>query len=130
MMWPKWLKKTFLRTRQSPINVIIVGIDTPSYQLAQKLLETQKVTIIAFIDDEPWTNRTELLGATVRYPSDMAALIIRHEVKLIIDFEGVEIVPDSIREELSGLGVKQEVMAYGALVEDWVYQVLTSLEKS
>jgi len=130
MMWPKWLKKTFLRTRQSPINVIIVGIDTPSYQLAQKLLETKKVAIIAFIDDEPWTNRTELLGATVRYPSDMAALIARHEVKLIIDFEGVEMVPDSIREELSGLGVNQEVMACGALVEDWVYQVLTSLEKS
>ena len=120
MMWPKWLKKTFLRTRQSPINVIIVGIDTPSYQLAQKLLETQKVTIIAFIDDEPWTNRTELLGATVRYPSDMAALIIRHEVKLIIDFEGVEIVPDSIREELSELKCQQVLLKSKQSNEQWI----------
>jgi FlaA1/EpsC-like NDP-sugar epimerase len=120
MMWPKWLKKTFLRTRQSPINVIIVGIDTPSYQLAQKLLETQKVTIIAFIDDEPWTNRTELLGATVRYPSDMAALIIRHEVKLIIDFEGVEMVPDSIYEELSELKCQQVLLKSKQSNEQWI----------
>jgi FlaA1/EpsC-like NDP-sugar epimerase len=119
-MWPKWLKKTFLRTRQSPINVIIVGIDTPSYQLAQKLLETQKVTIIAFIDDEPWTNRTELLGATVRYPSDMAALIIRHEVKLIIDFEGVEMVPDSIYEELSELKCQQVLLKSKQSNEQWI----------
>jgi FlaA1/EpsC-like NDP-sugar epimerase len=120
MMWPKWLKKTFLRTRQSPINVIIVGIDTPSYQLAQKLLETQKVTIIAFIDDEPWTNRTELLGATVRYPSDMAALIIRHEVRLIIDFEGVEMVPDSIYEELSELKCQQVLLKSKQSNEQWI----------
>ncbi|MEC8482817.1 MAG: hypothetical protein VXY99_03270 [Pseudomonadota bacterium] len=120
MMWPKWLKKTFLRTRQSPINVIIVGIDTPSYQLAQKLLETKKVAIIAFIDDEPWTNRTELLGATVRYPSDMAALIARHEVKLIIDFEGVEIVPDSIYEELSELKCQQVLLKSKQSNEQWI----------
>ena len=120
MMWPKWLKKTFLRTRQSPINVIIVGIDTPSYQLAQKLLETQKVTIIEYIDDEPWTNRTELLGATVRYPSDMAALIIRHEVKLIIDFEGVEMVPDSIYEELSELKCQQVLLKSKQSNEQWI----------
>ena len=120
MMWPKWLKKTFLRTRQSPINVIIVGIDTPSYQLAQKLIETKKVTIIAFIDDEPWTNRTELLGATVRYPSDMAALIARHEVKLIIDFEGVEMVPDSIYEELSELKCQQVLLKSKQSNEQWI----------
>ena len=120
MMWPKWLKKTFLRTRQSPINVIIVGIDTPSYQLAQKLLETKKVAIIAFIDDEPWTNRTELLGATVRYPSDMAALIARHEVKLIIDFEGVEMVPDSIYEELSELKCQQVLLKSKQSNEQWI----------
>lgn len=120
MMWPKWLKKTFLRTRQSPINVIIVGIDTPSYQLAQKLLESKKVTIIAFIDDEPWTNRTELLGTTVRYPSDMAALIIRHEVKLIIDFEGVEMVPDSIYEELSELKCQQVLLKSKQSNEQWI----------
>ena len=119
-MWPKWLKKTFLRTRQSPINVIIVGIDTPSYQLAQKLLESKKVTIIAFIDDEPWTNRTELLGTTVRYPSDMAALIIRHEVKLIIDFEGVEMVPDSIYEELSELKCQQVLLKSKQSNEQWI----------
>jgi len=119
-MWPKWLKKTFLRTRQSPINVIIVGIDTPSYQLAQKLLESKKVTIIAFIDDEPWTNRTELLGATVRYPSDMAALIIRHEVKLIIDFEGAEMVPDSIYKELSELKCQQVLLKSKQSNEQWI----------
>ncbi len=120
MMWPKWLKKTLLKTRQSPINVIIVGIDTPSYQLAQKLIETKKVTIIAFIDDEPWTNRTELLGATVRYPSDMAALIARHEVKLIIDFEGVEMVPDSIYEELSELKCQQVLLKSKQSNEQWI----------
>ena len=120
MMWPKWLKKTFLKTRQSPINVIIVGIDTPSYQLAQKLLETKKVTIIAFIDDEPWTNRTELLGATVRYPSDMAALIIRHEVKLVIDFEGAEMVPDSIYEELSELKCQQVLLKSKQSNGQWI----------
>jgi FlaA1/EpsC-like NDP-sugar epimerase len=119
-MWPKWLKKTLLKTRQSPINVIIVGIDTPSYQLAQKLIETKKVTIIAFIDDEPWTNRTELLGATVRYPSDMAALIARHEVKLIIDFEGVEMVPDSIYEELSELKCQQVLLKSKQSNEQWI----------
>jgi hypothetical protein len=78
------------------------------------------VTIIAFIDDEPWTNRTELLGATVRYPSDMAALIARHEVKLIIDFEGVEMVPDSIYEELSELKCQQVLLKSKQSNEQWI----------
>ena len=102
-MFLKWLNNIISCSKISPNNIIVVGIDTHCYHLAQHLISESNIKIIAYIDDEPWSNRTTLLGSTVRYPSDLEALIIRNDVKLIIDFDGSTMIPESILAEISHL---------------------------
>lgn len=99
MKWLKWVfTKLFKRSSSLP-NIIVVGIDTPSYRLAQTLQAAKLANIIAFIDDEPWSNRTEILGSTVRYPSDLLALIERWKVIRVIEFNGNLLLSDDLRVE-------------------------------
>ncbi|WP_255828668.1 nucleoside-diphosphate sugar epimerase/dehydratase [Marinomonas rhizomae] len=59
----------------------------------------QPIEITAFIDDEPWNNRTQVHGATVFSPSEISALVRRHDVALIIQIEGESIsIADNIWE--------------------------------
>ncbi|CUB03206.1 nucleoside-diphosphate sugar epimerase/dehydratase [Marinomonas fungiae] len=128
-----WLRKIgeqwFLKSKSLP-KIIIVGIDTHCYQLAQTLIEHKDAEVVAFIDDEPWTNRTELLGAKVHYPSDMAALVTRKQVRLIIDFDTSEQVPESIQQELQSLPVEQIVLSHAMPqpLTCWRTQILEQLK--
>ncbi|WP_111497177.1 nucleoside-diphosphate sugar epimerase/dehydratase [Marinobacter bohaiensis] len=88
--------------------LIVIGIGYPSFSLGQALIDSRRFDIVAFIDDEPWTNRTQLLGTTVRYPSDLAALIRRHGVDGLVHIEGEPpVIADNIRDEALATGVSR-----------------------
>ena len=90
-----FLKRIF--GRQAPANkVIFIGIDYLCYALSKKLLDNTKqgyppIEITAFIDDEPWNNRTLVHGSTVYSPSEISALVQKHQVDLIIQIHGESI---------------------------------------
>ncbi|WCN16943.1 nucleoside-diphosphate sugar epimerase/dehydratase [Marinomonas mediterranea] len=85
----QFIKKAITKTTHahSSKKIIVNGVDYPSFNLASELLKTGCYNIIAFIDEEPWSNKTELLGTTLRYPSDIQALIYRYNVDAVIVFE-------------------------------------------
>lgn len=91
----KWVNKS------NATKVMIVGIGYPCFSLANTLQaherQTKKYLICAFIDDEPWTNRTQIVGTTIYYPSDIIALIERKQIDLVITIENE---PPFLSEEL------------------------------
>lgn len=105
------------RSRQQVIPVMILGIGTPSYNIAKQIIEQGRYRIVAFIDEEPWTNRTELLGATVRYPSDMRAMIEKHDIKLLIGVEGDYLPASNLLDDALLTGVRFFSMLKGADVD-------------
>ncbi|UTW00948.1 hypothetical protein KDW99_07425 [Marinomonas rhizomae] len=98
------LLKQFFRYRIAPKKVIFIGIDYLCFSLSKSLIDNNKsskqpIEITAFIDDEPWNNRTQVHGATVFSPSEISALVRRHDVALIIQIEGESIsIADNIWE--------------------------------
>lgn len=98
------LLKQFFRYRTAPKKVIFIGIDYLCFSLSKSLIDNNKsskqpIEITAFIDDEPWNNRTQVHGATVFSPSEISALVRRHDVALIIQIEGESIsIADNIWE--------------------------------
>lgn len=105
MSWFTFLKRLRPTQKCYVKNIIIVGVGSRPYQLANAIIEASLANIIAFIDDEPWNNRTELLGVTVRYPSDIAALVQRYKVDIIIDLEGELSIAHNIWQEIEGTSV-------------------------
>ena len=84
---------------------IIVGIDFVEHQLAEALLE-KGANIIAFIDDEPWSHKTEMLGAPLRYPSEIEALAQRHLAQAVITFnQRAELLPVECIKQLKTLNI-------------------------
>ncbi|MGO2513316.1 nucleoside-diphosphate sugar epimerase/dehydratase [Marinomonas polaris] len=87
-----------------PKKVIFIGIDYLCFSLSKSLLDNNKyaeqpIEIIAFIDDEPWNNRTQVHGVTVFSPSEISALVRKHDVTLIIQIQGESIsIADNIWE--------------------------------
>ncbi|SBS31628.1 Redox-sensing transcriptional repressor Rex [Marinomonas spartinae] len=78
-----------LGTKRPITHIILVGIDYPSYALAQALQNTHThLKIVALIDEEPWVNKTQMHGITIYYPSDLCALIKKHSVKWVIQIDG------------------------------------------
>ncbi|WP_067100200.1 nucleoside-diphosphate sugar epimerase/dehydratase [Marinomonas atlantica] len=127
MSWLQCLKtKLFKLSRPKP-NIIVVGIDTPSYRLASHLQQADLANIIAFIDDEPWTNRTDILGVTVRYPSDLSALIEKWQVTSVIEFDGNDLIPDNVREELKRLSFEYVLLDSAITPDHWAHQIKVSL---
>lgn len=98
-----WMTK---RKQDSPARrVILIGIDYPSHRLGTAL-QQRGVQIIAFIDEEPWNHRTEMLGATVHYPSEVAALAERYKVDKVVVFKGASILlPVQVQKHLRQLNV-------------------------
>tara|TARA_R110001583_G_scaffold106707_2_gene255052 strand:+ start:2693 stop:3097 length:405 start_codon:yes stop_codon:yes gene_type:complete len=94
--------------KRSPVakKVIFIGIDYLCFSLSKSLLDNNKhsgkpIEITAFIDDEPWNNRTVVNGATVFSPSEIAALVQRNKVDLIIQIQGESIdIADNIWENI------------------------------
>ncbi len=88
------------------LKVIITAIGMPSYQLAKALQEQEMAEIIGFIDHEPWTNRTQLLGATIHYPSNMTALISKYKVALVIEVTPEIKIKESVWQDVHKTSAK------------------------
>jgi FlaA1/EpsC-like NDP-sugar epimerase len=99
----RFIKQLF-RRKAAPKKVIFIGIDYLCFSLSKSLLDNNKyaeqpIEITAFIDDEPWNNRTQVHGATVFSPSEISALVRKHNVALIIQIKGESIsIADNIWE--------------------------------
>ena len=99
------LFKRFVGARAASARLILIGIDYPSHTLG-RALQDRGAEIIAFIDDEPWNHRTEMLGATVHYPSEAGALAERYQADTLVRFKGgVIALPDLVQQQLAQLNV-------------------------
>ncbi len=96
--------RQLFRRKTPPKKVVFIGIDYLCFSLSKSLLDNNKyaqqpIEISAFIDDEPWNNRTQVNGATVFSPSEIIALVRKHNVDLIIQIKGESIsIADNIWE--------------------------------
>lgn len=85
--------------------VILIGIDYPSHELGSALQQLGH-EIIAFIDEEPWNHRTKMLGSTVHYPSEVAALAERNGATAVVRFKSGNIeLPMLVAQKLKQLNV-------------------------
>ncbi|AEF54323.1 hypothetical protein Mar181_1276 [Marinomonas posidonica IVIA-Po-181] len=104
--------KSLFKSRSQPIKVIFIGIDYLCFSLSKALLDnnhrhSKPIKIIAFIDDEPWNNRTQVHQATVYSPSEIAALVLKHQVDLVIQIEGESLtIADNIWQGIYKTGVE------------------------
>ncbi len=101
------LKSWLARRKQDSTvrRVILIGVDYPSHRLGTAL-QQHGLEIIAFIDEEPWNHRTKMLGVTVHYPSEVAALAQRHRADVVVEFKGGSIdLPIAVRLQLQQLRV-------------------------
>lgn len=112
-------------TSVSKQRVILIGIDYPSHELGSALQQLGH-EVIAFIDDEPWNHRTKMLGATVHYPSEVAALAARYNADRVVKFKGASIeLPAEVQEHLKQLNLSLIVIdAKGLDIEVQVGQAL------
>lgn len=98
--------RALFKRKLAPKKVLFIGIDYLCFSLSKSLLDNNKhseqpIEITAFIDDEPWNNRTKVNGATVYSPSEITALIIKRDVDLIIRIQGESIkIADNIWENI------------------------------
>lgn len=90
----KILKHFFPKQKSQLPSAIIIGIDYVQHQIGE-WLQSQGWELISFIDDEPWNHKTKMLGAPLHYPSEILALIKKHQVSLVIQIEnsGPELEP-------------------------------------
>ena len=104
----KSLKKLFEKlfgAKSSSARIILIGIDYRSHTLV-RALQGRGATITAFIDDEPWNHRTKMLGASVHYPSEVAALAERYSADTLVRFKGGAIdLPALVQQQLNRLNV-------------------------
>ena len=92
--------KHFFPKRKSPHpSAIIIGIDYLQHQIGD-WLQSQGWELSCFIDDEPWNHKTKMLGAPLHYPSELVALIKKHQVRLVIQIKnsGPELMPHLLEE--------------------------------
>lgn len=112
MFQPTQLLRNIFGHRTTSKKVIFIGIDYLCFSLSKSLLDNNRhakhpIEITAFIDDEPWNNRTQVHGATVFSPSEISALVRKHDVTLIIQIQGESIsIADNIWEDIVKTKVK------------------------
>ena len=94
---------SFRSSKWHSYRFVIVGIDVVEHQFAQAILE-KGANIIAFIDDEPWSHRTEMLGAPLRYPSEIESLVQRNKAQAVITFnQRSDLLPDESIRQLNSI---------------------------
>ena len=99
----KGFLNSFRSSKWHSYRFIIIGIDFVEHQFAQALLN-KGANIIAFVDDEPWNHKTEMLGAPLRYPSEIESLARRHKAHAVITFNQREdLLPDECIRQLSSI---------------------------
>ncbi|QUX96301.1 hypothetical protein C0J08_13255 [Marinomonas sp. CT5] len=128
--------KRLFKRKATPKKIIVIGIDYLCFSLSKSLLDKNKnarqpIEIAAFIDDEPWNNRTQVIGVTVFSPSEISALVRKKNVALIVQIKGESIsIADNIWEEIHKTKVKQLTLEQNqdlAAMQEMVYE--TCLEK-
>ena len=78
-----FLKRKLAKSAPEP--VVVIGTDYLAYHICETLNASGSHYSVAFvIDEEPWNHRTQLAGAELRYPSELAALIKRYDIKAVI----------------------------------------------
>ena len=108
-----------------PESFILLGIDYPSHTLASAM-QKRGLRVTAFIDEEPWNHRTQMLGATVYYPSEVAAVAQRYSVSKVIRFSNSSIeIPTDALLQLKKLDVEViEIDTQNLALEAQVSRVL------
>lgn len=77
-------KRFFQKFRPPPVNVIVVGSDYPSYQLASRIQSDASLHLAFFMNEAPWQHRTFILGTELRYSSELIALVVKHNIKAVL----------------------------------------------
>lgn len=130
MPWLRRLKK-WLGGRRPPSNLIIIGVGYPSFTLGQAAQVSGHFRILAFIDDEPWNHRTQLIGATVHYPSELIALIKRHDVHCVAGIEGEPPeIADDLWADVLATGAVPVLLSAGSGAEAHLQQLITATSLS
>lgn len=72
------------------VKLILLGIGYPSHRLIELSRRYRGVEVIAVIDDYPWNHRTLVQGVRVYYPSEIAALAARQQVRDLVIFTSAQ----------------------------------------
>ena len=113
--WPlKWLTKFFTARQKGDhtasatgIAVICADVDYSAHALVSHWQSEEEFAVVAFLDDEPWSHRTWMLGAQLYYPSEVTALVKKHDVKALVYFEqGKQLLTVSELDGLAKEGVR------------------------
>lgn len=96
-----------LRHRRRPRALIMLGIDYGCHQWYLALQAEKRYRITAFIDDEPWNHRTRIGDAPVQYPSELTALIAKHDACAVVQVDGAvtPTLDSDTRRELARLKI-------------------------
>ena len=75
---------------------IILGAEPQEYTLYNRLQSEGEYDVLFFIDEEPWSHRTQLGHAQLRYPSELPALCENHQIDAIFycDDSRVQALPE------------------------------------
>ena len=82
--------------RRKPRRAIILGAEPQEYKLYSRLQSEGEYDVLFFIDEEPWSHRTKLGHAQLRYPSELPALCENHQIDAIFycDDSKVQALPE------------------------------------
>ena len=82
--------------RRKPRRAIILGAEPQEYKLYDRLQSEGEYDVLFFIDEEPWSHRTKLGHAQLRYPSELPALCENHQIDAIFycDDSRVQALPE------------------------------------
>ena len=82
--------------RRKPRRAIILGAEPQQYKLYDRLQSEGEYDVLFFIDEEPWSHRTKLGHAQLRYPSELPALCENHLIDAIFycDDSRVQALPE------------------------------------
>ena len=82
--------------RDKPRRAIILGAEPQEYKLYNRLRSEGEYDVLFFIDEEPWSHRTKLGHAQLRYPSELPTLCENHQIDAIFycDDSKVQALPE------------------------------------
>lgn len=69
--------------RKTPRPAAIIGSGHREHMLYKRLEEEGEYHVVFFIDEEPWSHRTLLGRAELRYPVELPALCEKHKIQAI-----------------------------------------------
>lgn len=123
------LARSLFSKGNTATNIILIGIDYPSFSLGKTINDkVHELHISAFIDDEPWTNKTQLHNATVYYPSDLLALIQKHQVELVVQIRHQKpALHETLLAKLADAGCELLTLEDTASVEEQISAILRKL---